>query len=52
MIGDLKPYPEYKASGLPWLGHVPAHWEVKGTSKNPKNSRSPGRLESRLVAVA
>ena len=22
-------YPEYKESGVPWLGHVPEHWEVK-----------------------
>ena len=29
MIADLKPYPEYKESGLPWLGQVPAHWEIK-----------------------
>jgi type I restriction enzyme S subunit len=29
MIGDLKPYPEYKESGLPWLGQVPKCWEVK-----------------------
>ena len=29
MIADLKPYPEYKESGLPWLGQVPAHWEEK-----------------------
>jgi type I restriction enzyme S subunit len=29
MIADLKPYPEYKESGLPWLGQVPEHWEVK-----------------------
>ena len=28
MIADLKPYPEYKESGLPWLGQVPGHWEV------------------------
>ncbi len=28
MIDDLKPYPEYKNSGLPWLGQVPAHWRV------------------------
>ena len=28
MIADLKPYPEYKASGLPWLGQVPSHWEI------------------------
>jgi type I restriction enzyme S subunit len=26
MIADLKPYPEYKESGLPWLGLVPDHW--------------------------
>jgi type I restriction enzyme S subunit len=22
----LKPYPEYKDSGLPWLGEIPKHW--------------------------
>ena len=25
----LKPYPEYKDSGVPWLGEIPAHWEMK-----------------------
>ena len=29
MIADLKPYAEYKESGLPWLGQVPAHWRCK-----------------------
>ena len=29
MIADLKPYAEYKESGLPWLGRVPEHWEVQ-----------------------
>jgi type I restriction enzyme S subunit len=29
MITDLKPYAEYKESGLPWLGQVPRHWEVR-----------------------
>jgi type I restriction enzyme, S subunit len=28
MIADLKPYTEYKESGLPWLGKVPRHWDV------------------------
>jgi len=28
MIEDLKPYPQYKDSGLPWLGEVPVHWEI------------------------
>ena len=25
---QLKPYPEYKESGVPWLGTVPRHWDV------------------------
>ena len=29
MIADLKPYAEYKESGLPWLGRVPGHWETR-----------------------
>jgi type I restriction enzyme S subunit len=29
MIADLKPYAEYKESGLPWLGQVPGHWQVQ-----------------------
>jgi type I restriction enzyme S subunit len=23
----LRPYPEYKDSGVPWLGKIPAHWK-------------------------
>lgn len=29
MIADLKPYPAYKDSGVPWLGEVPEQWEVR-----------------------
>ena len=29
MIAELKPYPTMKGSGIPWLGEVPAHWEVR-----------------------
>jgi len=29
MIDGLKPYPAYKDSGVPWLGPVPEHWEVR-----------------------
>ncbi len=28
-VADLKPYPDYKDSGLLWLGQVPAHWDVR-----------------------
>src|ERR1017187_5445895 len=26
MIVGLHPYPEYKDSGMPWIGRVPSHW--------------------------
>ncbi len=28
MIHDLKPYPAYMDSGVPWLGQVPEHWDI------------------------
>jgi|CXWL01.1.fsa_nt_gi type I restriction enzyme S subunit len=28
MIAELKPYPEYKESGLPWLWRVPSTWRI------------------------
>ena len=28
MIGELKPYPAYKAFGVRWLREVPKHWET------------------------
>ena len=29
MVAELKPYPEYKDSGVEWLGNVPTHWDVR-----------------------
>ena len=29
MKPDLRPYPDYKPSSIPWLGRVPVHWEVR-----------------------
>ena len=29
MIEGLKPYPAMKDSGVPWLGEVPEHWEMR-----------------------
>ena len=28
-MNTLYPYPAYKPSGAPWLGDMPAHWEVR-----------------------
>ncbi|MCX6581560.1 MAG: restriction endonuclease subunit S [Candidatus Aminicenantes bacterium] len=31
---NRKPYPQYKPSGVEWLGDVPEHWEVKRLKYN------------------
>ena len=27
-MNDLQPYPAYQETDIPWLGQVPAHWEI------------------------
>ena len=41
----LAPYPTYKDSGIPWLGEVPEHWEVRRikTLFHEKDERSNNR---------
>lgn len=29
MNTTLKPYPEYRDSGLPWIGKIPKHWDLQ-----------------------
>ena len=31
MITELKPYAAYRSIGVPWLGQVPTHWELRRT---------------------
>ena len=51
MIDGLKPYPAYKDSGVPWLGQVPEHWEVKRNKLllREVNDRSEGGTEELLT---
>lgn len=55
MIADLEPYPVMKDSGVPWLGEVPEHWEVRrlrnavdmrvsNVDKHTKDGELPDRL--------
>lgn len=37
MIADFKPYPAMKDSGVPWLGEVPGHWEVRRLKSSMSN---------------
>jgi type I restriction enzyme S subunit len=55
MTADLRPYPAMKDSGVPWLGEVPEHWEVRrlrnaaemrvsNVDKHTKEDEQPVRL--------
>lgn len=32
-MAKYKAYPEYKDSGIEWIGNIPSHWEVASLSK-------------------
>ncbi|MEO8466782.1 MAG: restriction endonuclease subunit S, partial [Gammaproteobacteria bacterium] len=49
MIADLKPYAEYKESGLPWLEQVPGHWESERAKWLFTKMDRPVRPEDEVV---
>ena len=44
----LVPYSEYKDSGVPWLGKVPAHWEVLNLKRVVKFNPSKSEIQKNL----
>ena len=54
MIADLKPYAEYKESGLPWLGQVPGHWETRPAfgAFEPNRERNHGTKEKTVLSLS
>jgi type I restriction enzyme S subunit len=51
MNRDLKPYPEYKDSGVPWLGKVPAHWTLRRTKTALRERVEKGFPDEPLLAA-
>lgn len=54
MIENLKPYAEYKETGLTWLGAVPNHWAVVpafGAFK-PNRTRNIGMKEKTVLSLS
>lgn len=51
MTHDLKPYPKYKDSGVPWLGKVPEHWEVRKLRNILKEVTERNRPDLPLLSV-
>lgn len=51
MIHDLKPYPAYKDSGVPWLGEVPEHWEVVRCGRLFREIVDTGHPDAELLSI-
>jgi len=51
MIADLKPYAEYKESGLPWLGEVPGHWDALPLAGLARQKSVVNQLNRQLLSV-
>ena len=49
MIDALKPYAEYKESGLPWLGACPGHWQRERAKWLFTKMERPVRDEDEVV---
>lgn len=47
----LKPYPEYKDSGVPWLGQIPAHWECLPHRAIFLEVKDQGRIDEPLLSI-
>jgi type I restriction enzyme S subunit len=51
MIADLKPYPAMKDSGVPWLGDVPEHWEIRKLRQMLDQNTRRNRPDLPLLSV-
>ncbi|MFQ2277925.1 restriction endonuclease subunit S [Aeromonas hydrophila] len=54
LAGKYPPYPEYKDSGLEWLGEIPAHWNISRikyvAQLNPSKSEVRGLSDDTIVS--
>ncbi|MFB9159810.1 restriction endonuclease subunit S [Chromobacterium violaceum] len=48
---SLRPYAEYKDSGVAWLGEVPAHWEMKPLWTLYRRSKRTNFPDEELLSV-
>ncbi|WP_054033620.1 restriction endonuclease subunit S [Desulfatitalea tepidiphila] len=51
MIDTMKPYPEYKESGLPWIGSIPKHWDSLPHRAIFEEIKEQGHVNEPLLSV-
>ncbi|WP_370549541.1 restriction endonuclease subunit S [Edwardsiella tarda] len=50
-MANYKAYPEYKDSGVEWLGEIPNHWETISISRLFSRIKRTGYTEKELLSV-
>ncbi len=48
----MKPYPKYKDSGIPWLGKIPDHWDVRRNGRLFAQRNETGYGELPILEVS
>ena len=51
MHHDLKPYPAYKDSRVPWLGDVPEHWKLRPNRAAFREVNERGHADAEMLSV-
>lgn len=51
MIDGLRPFPDYRDSGLPWAARIPAHWAVRRTKAVLQERSDKGFPNEPLLAA-
>jgi type I restriction enzyme, S subunit len=50
--GALRPYLDYREAGLPWLGTIPAHWDVRRNGRLFAQRRETGYPDLPILEVS
>ncbi|ENZ0348102.1 restriction endonuclease subunit S [Morganella morganii] len=50
-MAKYKAYPEYKDSGVEWLGEIPGHWKTMSISRLFSRIKRTGYIEKELLSV-
>lgn len=51
-MAKYKAYPEYKDSGVEWLGKVPSHWEILSAKRMFQSVRTPAYKSDEQLAAS
>lgn len=51
-MANYKAYPEYKDSGVEWLGKVPSHWEILSAKRMFQSMRTPAYKSDEQLAAS